>query len=339
MKISVALCTYNGEKFLSEQLDSILDQSVKPDEIIVCDDGSKDSTISILENYKDKYKGMIKIYQNRINLGFVKNFEKAVSYCTGEIIFLSDQDDIWYINKIEEFVKVFENNSECLYIFSDAMVTDEIGNNMNYTLWEVVGFNEIKQKQFTDDIQNKMLLFRDNFVQGASLAIRSKSKKFILPFSENYFHDYWIATILSLISRNAGALIREPLISYRRHDSQNLGLQKDSRNFFQKQLVHFGNLKNFFRTQISETTNRIEILKEFRNQLFSVAEFSIENRNFLNDYIYFYQIRNQMYSKKKITRFKMIMKLMRKGYYKRFSHSNFVVLKDIIIKLVMYGEI
>jgi Glycosyltransferases involved in cell wall biogenesis len=95
MTTSVALCTFNGEKFLRQQIDSILNQSMKVDEIVVCDDRSKDATIDILNGYQKKYPSVFKIYQNESNLGSVKNFERAVSLCSNEIIFLSDQDDFW----------------------------------------------------------------------------------------------------------------------------------------------------------------------------------------------------------------------------------------------------
>jgi len=92
--ISVALCTYNGELYLREQLESILKQTFPPDEIIICDDGSTDTTIKILEEFRRKSFIPVKVYYNKENLGVSKNFEKAISLCSGDIIFLSDQDDV-----------------------------------------------------------------------------------------------------------------------------------------------------------------------------------------------------------------------------------------------------
>lgn len=99
MKTSVALCTYNGEKYIKEQLDSILNQTKKVDEIIVCDDCSSDKTVEILNHYSSTNPGLFKIYINEQNLRSVKNFEKAITLCTGDIIFLSDQDDFWVNEK------------------------------------------------------------------------------------------------------------------------------------------------------------------------------------------------------------------------------------------------
>ena len=107
-KISVALCTYNGEKYLHQQIDSILNQTVPVHEIVVCDDGSNDQTSKILTQYQTKFPEVFKIHFNTENLRSVKNFEKAISLCTGDIIFLSDQDDIWEENKVEVFIKYFD---------------------------------------------------------------------------------------------------------------------------------------------------------------------------------------------------------------------------------------
>jgi glycosyltransferase involved in cell wall biosynthesis len=106
VNISVAICTYNGEKFLKQQLDSILLQTVCVNEIIICDDISTDSTIEILEAYQNKYPSLIKIFRNEKTLMTVKNFEKAITLTTGDIIFLADQDDIWCLNKVVFFMKM-----------------------------------------------------------------------------------------------------------------------------------------------------------------------------------------------------------------------------------------
>ena len=96
--VSIAMATYNGEKYLKEQLDSIYAQTYKDIEVIVCDDCSSDKTVEILDEYKEKYG--LKYYINEKNLGFKKNFEKAISLCSGDFIALADQDDIWIENKI-----------------------------------------------------------------------------------------------------------------------------------------------------------------------------------------------------------------------------------------------
>ncbi|RZL67923.1 MAG: glycosyltransferase, partial [Pedobacter sp.] len=97
--ISIALCTYNGEKYIEKQLDSLVSQSYTPIEIVISDDSSTDGTWNILEKYAAVYP-FIKLFKSRINLGFTKNFEQAISFCNGDFIALSDQDDIWDTDKL-----------------------------------------------------------------------------------------------------------------------------------------------------------------------------------------------------------------------------------------------
>ena len=105
MKLSVAVCTFNGEKYISEQLNSIINQTLAVNEIIICDDQSSDSTIEIINSFIEKYPTLIKLYQNKINLNVNKNFEKAITLSTGDYIFLSDQDDVWEKNSQNELSK------------------------------------------------------------------------------------------------------------------------------------------------------------------------------------------------------------------------------------------
>ena len=119
--VSIAMCSYNGERFIQEQINSILEQSYSNFELIITDDCSSDKTIEIIKNYQAN-DTRIKLYQNEVNLGFVKNFEKAISLCTGEYIALADQDDIWTKDKLKTFI---ENIGENVLIYSDALLIDE----------------------------------------------------------------------------------------------------------------------------------------------------------------------------------------------------------------------
>ena len=100
-KISVALCTYNGERFLRQQLESIQQQSRLPDELVVCDDRSRDQTVAIVREFATSVSFPVVIVQNPETLGSSRNFEKAIRLCTGDLIALSDQDDIWYPNRLQ----------------------------------------------------------------------------------------------------------------------------------------------------------------------------------------------------------------------------------------------
>ena len=141
MKLSVAMCTYNGAEFIRQQLDSILKQSVSVDEIIICDDFSTDSTIEIINEYIEKFPLIIYLHKNEICLRSVKNFEKAINLCTGDIIFLSDQDDVWAKNKVKVYIQYFNDNLNINVIGSNGFCIDENSNEIDkYSLWDIPNF-------------------------------------------------------------------------------------------------------------------------------------------------------------------------------------------------------
>src|SRR5579883_1252947 len=140
MKVSIALCTYNGEKYLPGLLDSLAAQTRKPDEVVICDDASTDSTASLLSGLDERLGATVRVIGNPSNLGYLKNFEKAIGLCTGDVIATCDQDDIWRPQKIERLVREFEADPEVDFVFSDATVIDEAGKQIAGSLWESVGF-------------------------------------------------------------------------------------------------------------------------------------------------------------------------------------------------------
>ncbi|AZB31715.1 glycosyltransferase family 2 protein [Chryseobacterium balustinum] len=220
-KISVALCTYNGEKYIREQIDSILEQSLKVDEIVVCDDGSTDKTLSILSEYENKFPNIFKIHLNEKNLRSVKNFEKAISLCSGEIIFLSDQDDVWENNKVKIFSDFFEDNQNVDVICSNGFIIDENSLQQNlYTVWDVPNFLSENKKEID---YFKIFATIGNFATGASMAIRKSFINKVLPFPtvEGLHHDEWIALVSS--EQKNFAFINEKLFSYRIHSEQQVG--------------------------------------------------------------------------------------------------------------------
>lgn len=220
-KNSVALCTYNGEKYIREQIDSILDQSLKVDEIVVCDDGSTDKTLSILAEFKNKFPDIFKIHLNEKNLRSVKNFEKAISLCSGEIIFLSDQDDVWENNKVKIFSDFFEDNQNVDVICSNGFIIDENSLQQNlYTVWDVPNFLSENKKEID---YFKIFATIGNFATGASMAIRKSFINQVLPFPtvEGLHHDEWIALVSS--EQKKFAFLNDKLFSYRIHSEQQVG--------------------------------------------------------------------------------------------------------------------
>lgn len=227
MKISVALCTYNGSKYLKQQIDSILNQQgIIPTEIIICDDKSVDDTLNIITEYKTLYPNIFTIYCNELNVGSTKNFEKAISLCTGDYIFLSDQDDMWKNNKIQKILEVFDNYPDAEGVFSNADIIDQNDNLIPaLTIWDSIFFLEKELPKPIDffDVMSK----NGNVVTGATLCISKSVKDFIFPFHANLLHDEWIANLLAV--RNTLYYSDLNLISYRLHKNQQVGMKNISK--------------------------------------------------------------------------------------------------------------
>jgi glycosyltransferase involved in cell wall biosynthesis len=222
MKTSVAMCTLNGEKYIKEQLESILNQSLPVDEIIICDDGSNDKTIEIIEQIQLKNPETVSFYKNEINLGSNKNFEKAISICTGDFVFLCDQDDVWKSNKAKKVVQYFLDNPLTEAVFTNGTLINDKNEKINtHTLWDSVFFMEYQLEKPIN--LYKLISSKRNMVTGATLCIKKETKELILPFPDikKYYHDEWIAIIIA--SRKKLDYITDELISYRIHSRQQIG--------------------------------------------------------------------------------------------------------------------
>ncbi|MCF0072631.1 glycosyltransferase family 2 protein [Dyadobacter sp. CY261] len=221
--ISVAMCTYNGAKFLPEQLKSIADQTVSVDELVVCDDRSKDDTIEIIKSFATTSKFPVRIYVNEKNLGSTKNFEKCLSLCEGDVIFLCDQDDRWRKDKVQKQMAFLDANPEFDAVFSDAEKINDDSEPTGGTIWQEINFGKARQQMWHSGRPHE-ILFNGFVVTGATLAIRKSALRRLMPFPthvQDLIHDAWIAVVLSL--QNKIDFIPETLISYRIHSSQQVG--------------------------------------------------------------------------------------------------------------------
>lgn len=223
MRLSVALCTYNGEKYIREQLLSIHNQTVPVDEIIVCDDCSKDDTVPIVQEMTERYGLPVRLFMNSWNLGCRRNFERAICHCTGDIIFLSDQDDIWLPDKVETIVNYFDRHPEKNFAFTDAILINQTGADCyDQTLFGVFGMDS-RAKQLFDRGHAWEVLSIYCRVTGATSAFRASLIPYCIPFSNVVVHDEAIA-IASTVQNKIGYIDR-CLIKYRQHEDQAIGLR------------------------------------------------------------------------------------------------------------------
>lgn len=192
--ISVCIATYNGEKYIREQLDSILEQLGSEDEVVICDDQSNDGTLAIIAGYQDF---RLRVCRNEARLGHVRNFEKAMSLATGNYIFLSDQDDIWLPGRVIEMMNFLIGNPTVLLVASNFDLIDEAG----------VAFGEFRKLHpvFRLRVVNIALIFLGRMpYYGCTFLFRRKILNYCLPIpSYIESHDIWIA----LIANSFGGVI------------------------------------------------------------------------------------------------------------------------------------
>lgn len=230
-KISVCLASYNGEKYIKEQLESILIQLSENDEVIISDDYSTDRTIDIIKSLKDT---RIKIYENSKGKGPIKNFENAIFNASGDIIFLSDQDDIWKENKVRKIMLVFSSDETVTLVSSNAEYIDQDG--------YPTGANF-----FNGHVPERSLLhhyIKPEFL-GCTIAFKNRIIDKLLPFPNKIpMHDWWIGMIH--IYYGKVKYIPEALISYRRHDNNVTSRKKSKLSKIIRWRVDF--LFNFVKT-------------------------------------------------------------------------------------------
>ena len=218
MKLSVALCTYNGARYLPEQLASLAAQTRPPDELVICDDGSTDGTLAQIEAFAAPFP--VRVFVNERNLGSTKNFEQAIARCSGDVIFLADQDDVWLPEKLARMEAVFAADDRMALVFSDAQVVDSALKPLPYTLWQSRHFSPALRHRLQAGAAFPVLL-KQNYVTGATLAFRARDRALALPISPLWIHDGWIALMLALSAPLA--LIDTPLILYRQHADNQVG--------------------------------------------------------------------------------------------------------------------
>lgn len=220
------MCTYNGVRYIEEQLKSILRQSVPVNEVIICDDRSTDNTVQLIRSLIQEQKLPVKIFVNDVNLGIKKNFEKALRTCTGEIILLADQDDIWEYEKVKKIQQYFEQHSDKNVVFTNANLLDN-GVRIPDTAWDKRGFHGNEKEVLKDPSEMlRQLLLKWNIATGATMAVRKSALARFLPFSDhkNYHHDHLLA--LEAAAENSLGFIDECLITYRMHAEQQIGFRK-----------------------------------------------------------------------------------------------------------------
>lgn len=271
---TIILATYNGGRFIKQQLDSLRLQSLAPKEVLIVDDGSTDQTISIVQGYIEHYQlNHWQIIINEVNKGWRRNFVESISYASTEFVLFSDQDDIWQIDKAEKQLTVFEEQPQAKVVV---------------TGYQVIGSqNELlHKKSFSHQIKNIRLNYRNYAVQspGCSYAIRKSFYETVRPYwHERMAHDayfWWMGMLTeSLI------MIDEPLLLYRRHGnnvSGNIQSREEVVKKIQENLIFIEKLQ-----QANAAFNFIQLENLY-----------IHNERYLKKYQQYFSVRKQAYTQR-----------------------------------------
>src|SRR5579872_3769967 len=215
-KISVCIAAYQGLRYIGPQLSSILEQLSDQDEVVLVDDSSTDGTYAQLGEIQDP---RLTVLQNASNEGVLRSFEKALSHCSGEIVFLSDQDDLWLPKKVQTVLEAFADDPDLALVVSDAILIDESGNKIGESFYAQRG-------AFRNGLWSNLLVGK---FHGCTMAFRSTLLRNVLPFphGKHAHHDTWIGCVNALIGGKT-KYIPEPLIAYRRHSTNLTGRTKNS---------------------------------------------------------------------------------------------------------------
>jgi glycosyltransferase involved in cell wall biosynthesis len=286
--VSVAMATYNGANYISHQIRSILQQSYRNLEIVITDDASTDSTLSILEDFKTKYPN-IKIFSNPANLGITPTFENSIKNCRGDYIAISDQDDIWDPNKIEILLNAVGNEDA---IYSDSELVDKNGQSLNKLISSLVNLNSF---------YSGAPFLMGICLPGHTLLLQGDFAKYILPIPRVIMYDRWISFCAA--ANNGIKYVDMPLVKYRQHETNSFGVgkarnkatRKTKKEKFHTKLLE---LKACEKAPIRDSETK-ELLREMLKRYSSKPSLARS--------IFFFKNRNKLLIIKKKTGFKKIL--------------------------------
>lgn len=277
-KIDILMATYNGEKYLKEQIDSILNQTYKNIQLIISDDCSTDKTREILKKYEQNDK--IKIFYQDKNLGYIKNFEFLLKNVESDLYMLSDQDDVWKKEKVEKSVEKLKEENVDL-VFGDLEVVDE---NLN-TIYK--SFNKYMklERKINKCIGDYKLQYLYNCITGCTILSKKELLDKILPLpskSKYMVHDYWMGLMVALNGKIG--YMKEPYIEYRQHGNNQIGTEKVSHKFKKLEQVRdlFIDVKLGIFTAYVQNENKFpENLKKQNRQALEYYEM-LKNKKYFN---------------------------------------------------------
>lgn len=294
------MATYNGEKYIEKQLDSIRIQTRMVDEVIICDDQSTDGTVSLIQQYIQKYKLQNwNVFINEQNKGFIGNFFHALKKVTGDVIFLSDQDDEWYRDKVEKMTTLMKQNENIQALNSAVCLIDGEGKEKKVIVKKGYCNANILHKEVKEEeliCIDVPFLIKSNVSPGCTMCITKSLKNEFLKYEElcvksKFPHDWFLNTLAGI--KKGSYFYNVPLIRYRIHEENTIGIDTDTQ----------------------ETVGKINSTREQRQE---IGEFH-KNRAILLDEKLIFEERDKAYVKK----------------YRRFAERRYAFLKDFSFRKLL----
>lgn len=317
MKISVALCTWNGTAFLRQQIESILSQTRIPDEIVVRDDVSSDGTPELARQLLDGAPLKADIAIQPRNLGSNANFQDAILSCTGDLVFLCDQDDFWLPTKVERMVAALDSNPSAGWAFSDLELTDNTLRPIQRTMWQDIGFD--RKLRETYSIAPFDALLRRPLVTGAASLFRRETLHLAIPFPNDWVHDHWLSLFLTGMGIT-GVAIDAPLVRYRTHPKQQIGTKNNSFGAKLRKIMSVGPDEYVYHAR-----RHVELANRLRESGAPQDSVRLAER-----VAHHHAIRGQMAGASLTKRLRSILGELRDGGYRFSAQPRYSWIKDLI---------
>lgn len=314
--VGIVIATYNGEKYIKEQIESIINQTVKPDKIVVSDGGSSDDTVYICESLLSTSGIEHIVLRSNFQLPVRDNFQKGLINCDSDIIFFADQDDVWNRNKLEITLQGFFNKNVCM-VFTNASIVDENLKDSGESLWDSIGYKYTKGQYSYRKFSTEFLkiLCKHNIVTGMCMAITRELKDFALPFTENSIHDVWLA-FLSICCGDVVA-ISDKCVQYRQHANNVVGTTVSVASALKHKSGYA------WRVRV-----RQKFICDVLERVHTVQSGKISC--LLEEYKKFISKRNEFLDKRE----KLIFPITAIGMYKKYEYKYWrIILKDYITRL------
>lgn len=323
LSCGIALCTCNGAKFLQQQLDSIIAQSIPPREIVVCDDCSEDGSWDILQKWAAEIARpngiQVTLIQNTSRLGVTRNFEQACSKLGTDLIFLCDQDDVWPSDKVFRLMTEF-GNRDVMLVYSDAYLVDANLVDFGITLFQALRITK-REKQLIEHQRFFELFCRRNIVTGATLAFRRSLLSVAQPFPSEWIHDEWLAVVAASCGRVV--MLQDCLLFYRQHGTNAIGVPKSHKEYLAHARKVFKTSRDLF------LAKRIRRLEVWLARVECLGDGHDGERRFICGALKHFRIRSRM-TGNPISRFIEIWSEWKSGRYLLYSGVRRGLLPDLL---------